>query len=367
MKKLLFFPFLFYAFLLNAESYYKYNNTFNVTRSSNTAFTSLIIFAPCPQTNEYQDVYELDTQSIGAWNQGSISENQNGYLELVMDNSQLTGCSQNFSVGFSFIHSPKTINIDFTVLKNSDGSWKDMPEYNTTTIDYQSNCKKSGNIVDPDNASIQAISNQLYEECNRNRLAYAESCYNYVASHYRYLNPNTGLHSLAELLSAGGGDCGNLSSIYISLLRAKGIPARHVVAIGANNNFHVWAEFYIQDFGWVPVDVTYKNSNPNGNYFGKYDYNLVVVQKGVTMDYPVTQLGIVTIDLLQTYCWWYWYNSYATMSINQVVTRSKIEYNSIENIEKTSANQESARKVLIDGKLYIKERGKYYSLSGMRL
>lgn len=348
-----------------AQSYYQYKNTFNITRSSQTAFNYFVILAPCPQSNEYQNVYELDCNSSGTWIQHEIAENQNKYLELNMDATDLSNASKNYSVGYSFIFSPKSFAIDFSPYKHADGSWGDMPEYDTSSLDYKENTKQSGEIVVPDNETIVSISNQIFTNCSGNKLAYAEKCYEYVASHYRYLNPNTGLHPLSEILANGGGDCGNFSSIYISLLRAKGIPARHVVAFGANNNFHVWSEFYIQDFGWVPVDVTYKNSNPQGNYFGRYNYNMVVVQKGVSMDYPTASVGTQFIDLLQTYYYWYWYNTYATMNINQTITAMNIEYNGVAQIK--SHTTKSVRKILRNNKLVIEANGHEYNVSGQQL
>jgi hypothetical protein len=37
--------------------------------------------------------------------------------------------------------------------------------------------------------------------------------------------------------------------------------------------------FFLEGYGWVPVDVTYKNANPYSNYFGKvriYDNGIIV-------------------------------------------------------------------------------------------
>jgi len=352
-----------------AQNFFQYQNTFSINRSSQTAFKKLVLLVPCPQSNEYQDVYELDYTSSGNWILGEISENHNKYLELDMNSTELNSVSKNFSVGYSFILHPKNISIDFSPYKNSNGTWKEMPEYDTSSMDYQDNIKQSGNIVVPTNSTIVSISNQLFAACGENKLAYAEKCYEYVASHYSYMNPYTGLHPLAELLSSGGGDCGNFSSIYISLLRAKGIPARHVVAMGTNGAFHVWAEFYIQDFGWVPVDVTYKNSNPSGNYFGRKDYNsdkLVVVQKGVVMEYATNGVGLVTLDLLQTYGYWYWYNTYATLNVNQNVTAKQVEYSGIKTIGSTSIKGR-VRKVVKNDSIVIVCGNQEYSTAGVQL
>ena len=147
-----------------------------------------------------------------------------------------------------------------------------------------------------------------------------------MAANYRYLNPSTGLHPLAELLADGGGDCGNLSSIYISLLRCQGIPARHVVTINTNGEGHVWAEFYLERHGWIPVDVTM--AQVGGDYFGKIaaSFNGIVVAKDI--DLPIDMAGAARrVPLLQTYALWYWSKilSSGTIQSQYSVRAEKIE------------------------------------------
>jgi transglutaminase-like putative cysteine protease len=62
------------------------------------------------------------------------------------------------------------------------------------------------------------------------------------------------------------GVCDELTSLFISMCRSLGIPARFVSGISYSNvNFqndgwgpHGWAEVYFPDVGWVPFDTTYK-------------------------------------------------------------------------------------------------------------
>lgn len=58
------------------------------------------------------------------------------------------------------------------------------------------------------------------------------------------------------------GVCDEMTSLFISLLRSVGIPARFVSGTAYSNlnyNFenHGWAEVYFPDQGWVPYDVTF--------------------------------------------------------------------------------------------------------------
>lgn len=56
------------------------------------------------------------------------------------------------------------------------------------------------------------------------------------------------------------GDCGQVSLLYISLMRSLGIPARWEsgwMLHPGELNLHDWAEVYFEGVGWVPVDTSF--------------------------------------------------------------------------------------------------------------
>ena len=66
------------------------------------------------------------------------------------------------------------------------------------------------------------------------------------------------------MVREGHGDCGQVSLLYISLMRTLGVPARWEsgwMMHPGEVNYHDWAEVYFEGTGWVPVDVS----------FGRYD------------------------------------------------------------------------------------------------
>jgi len=61
------------------------------------------------------------------------------------------------------------------------------------------------------------------------------------------------------------GVCTEYTSLFVSLVRSLGIPAREISGFAFTNSglfprgweFHSWAEVYFPSFGWVPFDPTY--------------------------------------------------------------------------------------------------------------
>jgi len=95
-------------------------------------------------------------------------------------------------------------------------------------------------------------------------LAKARAIYDWTCEH-TYRDPDTrgcGKGDVCELLKKPGGKCTDISSVYIALARAAGVPAREVFGVRLGKKAeedvttwqHCWVEFFLPGYGWVPVD-----------------------------------------------------------------------------------------------------------------
>ena len=108
-----------------------------------------------------------------------------------------------------------------------------------------------------------------------------------------------------ELLKEKKGDAYDFAVVYTTLLRALKIPALPVSGIlvdaDLQSTSHWWCEFYIENFGWVPVDVAlgagleykpFKNlEDPQKFYFGNLDSQHIIFTRGYNEVKPTLSDG----------------------------------------------------------------------------
>jgi transglutaminase-like putative cysteine protease len=74
--------------------------------------------------------------------------------------------------------------------------------------------------------------------------------------------PGCGIGDVYALLEKLGGKCTDISSVFVALCRASGVPAREIFGLRLGRKAeeditgyqHCWAEFYMPGYGWAPVD-----------------------------------------------------------------------------------------------------------------
>lgn len=121
----------------------------------------------------------------------------------------------------------------------------------------------------------------------------ARALYDYLLEKMSF--SSSASQTVKDAVALGRGDSYDYAMAYVTLCRAAGIPARPVAGFVVYGNKssrrHYWAEFYLEHFGWVPVDPALGDGLPVGDiagveepaeyYFGNLDNQHIVMSRGI--------------------------------------------------------------------------------------
>ena len=121
-------------------------------------------------------------------------------------------------------------------------------------------------------------------------LTKARALYDYIIDNMRYAKEGIyGTGDANYACDSKSGNCTEFHSLFISLARSAGIPARFAVGAaipserneGGVDGYHCWAEFYAED-KWWPVDISEGNKyTPLATYyFGHHPANRIEFSRG---------------------------------------------------------------------------------------
>jgi transglutaminase-like putative cysteine protease len=111
--------------------------------------------------------------------------------------------------------------------------------------------------------------------------------YDYAVNNMKYDKTGTGWGrgDIFFACDEKRGNCTDFHALVIGLCRASGIPARFEMGFpiptdkpeGQVQGYHCWAQLFVKGFGWLPIDASEANKNPDKKeyFFGAHDENRV--------------------------------------------------------------------------------------------
>lgn len=274
-----------------------YNLTFvNV----NAGVDSVEIWMPLPVVWDSQKDVTLEKTDPQVANQSKESQYGNGILYWNLG-AVGRGSSKTVMMQIVFTAYDISYQIDPATVGTYD---KASPEYKQYT--------KSEDYVEAAYAPIVQKAKQLVGN-ETNPYLEARLIYNWVLQHMSYRLVYA-LKGAKFAYDNGYGECGDYSALFAALSRAVGIPVRLVVGLfwntlgvyphGSDRGIHVWAEFLLPGYSWVPADASlgdgsarpsdYFASHPDSNHF-------LIMSKGTNIQLAS---GFV-LGVFQTGGYWY--------------------------------------------------------------
>ena len=138
---------------------------------------------------------------------------------------------------------------------------------------------------------IRAMSKQIIAGKHTD-LEKVRAIYDYVVDNMSYNKQGSGWGrgDIYWACDAKTGNCSDYHALFTGLVRAAGIPAKFAIGFslppergaGPIGGYHCWSEFYLDGYGWVPVDASEASKHPAKReyYFGAQDESRVEFTEG---------------------------------------------------------------------------------------
>jgi len=151
----------------------------------------------------------------------------------------------------------KLFNVNYYIFPEKTGELKDNPEEITERF-LADDTKYSVNDPFIQQSTKQAVGDET------SPFWIARKIFNHVVDHVTYGRVG-GWNIAPTVLKRGTGSCSEFAFVYIAMSRAAGLPARYVGCVvvrgddaSADEVFHRWVEVYLPNYGWIPVDPSWR-------------------------------------------------------------------------------------------------------------
>jgi len=225
------------------------------------------MWIPVPQSDRFQEI--KITSMLTPGKREMIEENENGntilYLQLLPEDSR------------------QIVRLNYTVNRYEKSAYADP---NSDLLKYL----RASSLL-PVGDRFSTIAQEVIEEKSADtQLTKARALYDYIIDNMRYAKEGVyGTGDANYACDSKSGNCTEFHSLFISLARSAGIPARFAVgaAIPSERNegkvdgYHCWAEFFAEG-KWWPVDISEGNKyTPLATYyFGHHPANRIELSRG---------------------------------------------------------------------------------------
>ena len=213
----------------------------NIKAANGSSFT---LHIPRPELCSFQPEVEMAECSPSP-----LLENYHNSVIYQSDFKDLKDNKQEFSQNFIV----KVYEISCKVNKEQVRPFADKNR--PLFIEYTS----PTSFIPSDNPQIAELAASIIKK-EKNPYNQASLVYTYLLKNFSLLQfMRTGDFSVADVISEKSADSYDFAMLFVSLLRSLKIPAKIMSGVLVDSDLktrnHWWNEFYIENFGWIPVDL----------------------------------------------------------------------------------------------------------------
>lgn len=222
--------------------------TFDITLDAPADAKVAKLWVPYPGDNVYQDISHVRINGNYSY-QGVYREKETGNLMLYAEWAEP-------------VKEQRKLTLTFNATSHLRAVKGATQKENNIPVDVKPYLAASEHI--PTTGKIKEAADKAtkgkYSIADKSR-----AVYDWVVDN-TYRDPNVvgcGLGEADRMLTQKGGKCADISSVYVAVARAAGVPAREVfgIRIGKDDGVsdmskghHCWSEYYLPGAGWIPVD-----------------------------------------------------------------------------------------------------------------
>jgi transglutaminase-like putative cysteine protease len=261
--------------------------------------TDLSVYQPCPVEWDSQKNVVVKSVSPASASKNLDSVYGNGIYCWNISGQPGPGTALTFSVKANLTVYETLTQINAAAVQ----------PYNSNSAVYALNTKAEKYIESNDPAIIQLAGQIAGQE--QNPYLTARKFYDYIIQNYNFKILNQGLRGAKAMADTKEGEAGDFAALFVALCRARGIPTRPIVGATAQsglNNLTVWAEFYLEQVGWIPVDAMagLVDAGKRDYYFGNMDNGRIILNKGYNITLVPAAPDNFTAAYLQVPFYWFW-------------------------------------------------------------
>jgi transglutaminase-like putative cysteine protease len=252
------------------------------------------IWIPLPQSDAHQAISHLKIESSFPYAKHRDLEYGNEYVYVEVPAAKSSA--------------PAEVRVNFQVARQEHLVALDAnPGAVKTAADTAPGEGELKRFLQPDRrVPLQGVIAELSAQETRGMqdpMAKARAIYDYVIATMRYDKSGIGWGNGDAIWACTEkrGNCTDFHSLFIGMMRAAGIPARFEIGFplpadqhaGTIAGYHCWAEFYVERYGWIPVDASeaWKHPEKKNYFFGAHDDNRVQFTVGRDIRLDPAQQG----------------------------------------------------------------------------